>query len=290
MFCQKCGSKILNGRQFCIHCGAKIAAVASPTVTKAVQTQVVHEKNTQLISEIKKILPYVKRVERDLSQIEALKSQMQEDAIKQRRAQEARDNFVVNHLGFVFTVFSIISIVIGLPLTLLTQVEGMLGVGAVAGGIITYKLCQKIKEPDTQHYDPVQEAEEKIRDLEQELREYCANSNISAALDIVPREYCYVEALEYLLRVLQTGRAETMKEALNLYEEYMYREEMRSMQTQQSQAIDGVSEQIDLQTQLIENQGRQLSEQLGQVQRTANKAKRAAHVNTALNVYGLLKR
>ena len=77
-----------------------------------------------------------------------------------------------------------------------------------------------------------------------------------------------------------------MQQAINLYEEYMFRQEVKEIQTEQGIAIDKLNSKIDYQTQLINEQGKQLSD----VERSAVKAKKAARVSTALGIYNIIKK
>jgi len=51
--------------------------------------------------------------------------------------------------------------------------------------------------------------------------------------DIIPQKYLNLKAVLFLLEVLQTGRADSSKEAYNLYEEELHREKIQEMQEEQ---------------------------------------------------------
>ena len=59
-----------------------------------------------------------------------------------------------------------------------------------------------------------------LRDEEEGKRIIDANRNL---LSFLPYEYWYPMATEYILRMVQTGRAKTINEALVLYDEYLHR-------------------------------------------------------------------
>jgi uncharacterized membrane protein len=48
--------------------------------------------------------------------------------------------------------------------------------------------------------------------------------------DVIPQKYLNLKAVLFLLEVLQTGRADSAKEAYNLYEEELHREKIQEMQ------------------------------------------------------------
>lgn len=51
--------------------------------------------------------------------------------------------------------------------------------------------------------------------------------------DVIPQKYLNLKAVLFLLDVLQTGRADSAKEAYNLYEEELHREKIQEMQEEQ---------------------------------------------------------
>ena len=51
--------------------------------------------------------------------------------------------------------------------------------------------------------------------------------------DVIPQKYLNLKAVLFLLEVLQTGRADSAKEAYNLYEEELHREKIQDMQEEQ---------------------------------------------------------
>ena len=51
--------------------------------------------------------------------------------------------------------------------------------------------------------------------------------------DVIPQKYLNLKAVLFLLEVLQKGRADSAKEAYNLYEEELHREKIQEMQEEQ---------------------------------------------------------
>lgn len=47
-------------------------------------------------------------------------------------------------------------------------------------------------------------------------------------LNALPRDYCYYDAAVYFERVLANGQADSMKECLSLYEEYLHRQRLEA--------------------------------------------------------------
>ena len=66
----------------------------------------------------------------------------------------------------------------------------------------------------------------KINAAEKEYYEKIANDE--KRLGVVPSEYWYPEAIGYILRMIETERAETVAQALSLYDEYSYRQDTKN--------------------------------------------------------------
>ncbi len=72
-----------------------------------------------------------------------------------------------------------------------------------------------------------------------EIKQKCAefNTEYGHLTDFLPEEYCNSTVIPYLLNYVSTGRADTLKEALNLYEEQKFRWEMESRQRNMMEEI-----------------------------------------------------
>lgn len=293
MFCQKCGNKILDGGLFCTKCGAKVLAKTVSAVD-AVKAEQSAEQKELIITKLQQLLPYVTRVERELAHISDLKSKMKEDYERKEMREEGIVNLFQRSAGIIVAVWIILFGIIAFLLCCIApdwrdiNMVITMVIATVLTVFIIKKFCSYLMD-DTEYRMKRSQKEEELKKAEDDLQEYCKKSSVSSLLEIVPKEYCSKDAIEFLLRMFRNGRADTMKEAINLYEEYLYREDMKNAHNQHSEAIAGVSEQIDMQSQMIASQGRQLSEQMSGMERDLRKAKRATKVNTALSVYGMLK-
>ena len=86
-----------------------------------------------------------------------------------------------------------------------------------------------------------------------------------ATLSLLPPKYIYLEAIDYFIDVVTNMRADTIKEAVNLYEEHLHRQRMEAAQNklmeqqdkvlqlqQENKAIlDSISQSIDVSNQRI---------------------------------------
>ena len=106
-------------------------------------------------------------------------------------------------------------------------------------------------------YDERKSNEQKLQHL--------VNTNRNV-LNTVPKEYLYPMALEYFINVLKIGRADTMKEAMNLYEDQVHKWKMESF----------------AQASLV---AQQEANAIAAFNATANLVSAAANVGTAINTF-----
>ena len=304
MYCYKCGKEISEEGKFCTYCGTKITAepvrtvdnAAEPvrTVDNAVKTQDDTVRQS-LVQELTAILPHVKHVEQEKEKIDKLSQEIPDNIKSAKNAQEGM-NELFGAYGFIlFIVLVIACFIVEIPLIVLlgsaVSDELFLFIAVGAAFILCIVINEKIKTSIQE--DCERENREKKYELEttqENLREYCEKNNLSKMIEIVPKEYCYDAAISYILGTLRNGRAMDMQQAINLYEEYVFRQEVKEIQSEHGIAIDELNSKIDYQTQLIDEQGKQLSKQMSDVERSAVKAKRAARVSTALGIYNIIKK
>lgn len=96
---------------------------------------------------------------------------------------------------------------------------------------------------------------------------------------ILHEEYLHIGAVEYICECLEKGRADTLKEALNLYETFHY-------QLQQEMRADAFrAEQLENQRQILENQ-QAYQEGLSQLQQEVAQARREAAIDGFISAIG----
>ena len=74
---------------------------------------------------------------------------------------------------------------------------------------------------------------EESKQQEKVIEDFMKSEEMRNLSDIIPQKYLNLKAVLFLLEVLQTGRADSAKEAYNLYEEELHREKMQEMQEEQ---------------------------------------------------------
>ena len=113
-------------------------------------------------------------------------------------------------------------------------------VGGIAVGIILYRIVflSRIKANTT---SAMQAA-----DAEEAKGSTILEDNISE-LSVIPNDYWYPLATNYLLKVVQTGRAETVNQALQMFDEQLHRWKVEeanasivAQQQAQTEALKGI--------------------------------------------------
>lgn len=85
---------------------------------------------------------------------------------------------------------------------------------------------------------------QKLNDLNaqlQDLRAYqqeLAQEQAASTLSLLPPKYTYLEAIDFFIDVIVNLRADSMKEAVNLYEEHLHRQRMEDAQNKLAEQQD----------------------------------------------------
>lgn len=153
-----------------------------------------------------------------------------------------------------------------------SPVLGFIGiVAAIFLCIWVYKkVKQKLNEDDIRTVERTQKDRQTIEKISSEI-EQIAVSNADA-INEIPRDYRTYYAVSFFDKVLENGRAESMKEAMNLYEDHLHKMRMENMNQQ-----------------LIYRQNQQV-QMLAEVERNTRETKRAVDLNTAFNVLQYITR
>lgn len=115
--------------------------------------------------------------------------------------------------------------------------------------------------------------EQKLAELSEEKDAIWGTDAASRMLELIPEDYRSPNAVQYFLKAIQNQRADTLKEAINLFEEYRHQQRMENLQ----------------QTQInIANQNLKVQEQTRDATRDAayysKKAAKSAKFGNTLNV------
>lgn len=126
---------------------------------------------------------------------------------------------VVNGIVGFFAPASIQDIVLVITVIVVTFIglcKGIEEVRYAKGAPMRIEKCE----------EEVKEQEKKLATAKRELATYKSSEEWSKAVSYIPKDYFYLSAITKMKSFAANGRADTMKEALTLYEEFLHREKM----------------------------------------------------------------
>lgn len=162
---------------------------------------------------------------------------------------KARKNKTIFRVVAIVALITIVPSMVSTPLTLaLGNAGGIIGMPlSLVLGVLIYK---KIISPMIESYGRKAEKnyEESInRANESEAEGSRILSDNTYALSVIPEEYWYPMATNYLYKVIRAGRAESVSQALQMYDDQLHRwkieeanAEMVSQQKAQTVALKGI--------------------------------------------------
>lgn len=164
---------------------------------------------------------------------------------------------------------------------------GIVGLFAIVLGIIAFAIVSIIAAKDIQKHEVENEAEaqeyirknieplnQRLDEVKIALEELNNSGKIEWAIDIVGGELFSSVCVEELYSFVKSRRADSLKEALNLYDNTKHREKMEAMQ-----------EAIQYASMISANEATKQTVAMKEIEKSAQSAARTAKVNAAIN-YG----
>lgn len=243
------------------------------------------------LENLKKSLPIIEKIELFISKIDELDYGMakyeEEAERKKKENKEGKSGYVL--IGAIF-----LGIVVGsIAADFLNWNEA---VGAFLG-VIVFVIIFLIVSPDSSvesDYNIDNALKQKYIETERaknyffaEIERACESEDYEFARQCVPEEYFDTESVRYLIRLFETGRADTFKEAASIYDEYLYRNNMTELQRQQMDEVQQLRQDMNthmtVQNELLASQADNLKE----IQKNTRSTVRATKVNAVIGVvYG----
>lgn len=246
MYCSNCGAENQQDASFCCKCGAALKSKA-----------VVAQKNNNEIgldnNEINKIgqlaveLQQLDNVEKALQQRQKKQANLSQSINRNKRQLSNKSYLILTmggiSLGILFVLFFILTCTIAMILIFL-HIDSMISLkivfilSAIVTGVIVKKFYSRLKNmiekrllEETKKLEERQitiKAEcEQIENDRQKLRKA-----ISDKIGIIPPNYRYQMAVQYIYESFRNMRARNMTEAINLFEEQLHRWKMEASQQQ----------------------------------------------------------
>ena len=159
-------------------------------------------------------------------------------------------------------------------------------IGAIIGlfiGIIVTSLIYNTPKKEKEREDKADKyIEEKVVPIQNEIKvvdegleKLNATGKIDWAIGVVGEELFNPEDISGLAELVRTGRADNLKEALNLYDDVMHRKRMEAMQRDVVVAAEISATEAIKQTQQMQAQSQQLRQQSQQLQEISRNTKAA---------------
>lgn len=223
MFCSKCGMKNEDGAQFCSGCGAALIGGQSGEEIQQRQSE-----REELMKKLQQILPGLQSVETMDEKIQNLEEEQQ--TLSARSKGKLGRNIGI----FLGVYFASMCIWGGLIYATFSGTNDpfaavvILGTLILAGGITIIVLSHNA------NYKRCMAQINSITDMKHDLEKNreIAVKKLLPEIQFVPANYRYLIAVQYMLEAFQNQRADTFKEAINLYEEQLHRWKLENASAQ----------------------------------------------------------
>lgn len=235
MKCPSCGAEIKIDRTrkeaYCESCGNKLFVEDMQTTNQLGQP--VADEN--LVDLLKSVAPLY-------SEKASLADQMntKEDMIKSYQSQANSIKLPIYNTDYlrIYLIAAIVCVVLAL-ICLFASSYMFLFFGALAAGAVYLYIKTNEKQKITQEIEKnqldISELNKSFDDLDKKLSEY--------AIDAIPQQYRCSDAIDYFCEVLGNQRANTMQQAINLYEEDKRNKKNIEIQEAQLKSIEELTKQ-----------------------------------------------
>ncbi|NMA67033.1 MAG: hypothetical protein GX957_12500 [Clostridiaceae bacterium] len=229
----------------------------------------------------KELLDILKKAKDTIATAEKLQVEL-EGIEKSLEEIKKKTKDIENKSGFITYLGTIISAVLGISMF---KFIGLI-VGTVAGWFVFAiidsmvngsKNAEKAQNYYNENYPPM---ENKKNETLNKAKRFFYSPEFTEAREVIPNDYFDSISAEYLVKVVENKRADSIKEALNLYEEYLYRSRMEEMQRQQVEA----SQEAAKAQQEIAKAAKEQVRTSKQIARNTRATTRAVRLNTFINL------
>lgn len=222
MYCNNCGNLLKENVKFCPKCGTKVSQTDFVDIS---MTQTNDDKN-KLIKDLSIAIPIYEHLGELYKQIFELKDKQTIKWPVISKISNFALYFVLSQLlmTFLSTICDLIALIF--PSILNYTVGTIIIIISFVGGI---PLCKYILNYRYNYY------QKQIDEITDEIRTYLKQHDCPELYSL-PEQYRNYDSASFIYEVLNTGRADTLKEALNLYEQQVHvrRLENRQQQIQNS--------------------------------------------------------
>lgn len=201
----------------------------------------------EIIKEIESIFPLMERMQEYDNRMVSIQNKINEADENIKRKTSLRvliSNFMA---GFLL---------IGYLAALITHGSQIaFYVFGIAGGIFSFKFIANLRGPK-KDIEEKERLEKEFKEIDQQLIEELGDRYVEA-IKIIPSDYAYPECVYALHSYLVNGRADSLKEAINLFEEEQHRmrvEENQSRMDDKMREMEQIQESLDARVTMAETE------------------------------------
>ena len=192
------------------------------------------EERNIALEEVNQIIPVVERIENLYAQVTQLEQRSETIMADEERRKKRFKKLLRLPARLIVIATALVILHLNKKNLELTQAGIIFGVG-IATAIIFYFLMSKTvvgnMKPRKESLRRIASNDELIQQLHGEMGDYY-QQNIDL-LESFPPDYQYIEAVRFFQKALLNRRADSLKEAINLYEDYLYKQNMTETVRQQ---------------------------------------------------------
>lgn len=159
---------------------------------------------------------------------QAMAARADEERVRQNMNKRHKTDWKNMNYGRFFIGFIIlIPLMVAVDTTLkkMPFVSALLEIAILVGVVMLYlKRKARIKNKHEQTEAEINTMMPKMESISQEI--YRVTTENQEKINLMPRDYRYYDAVAFFESALANGRADSMKEAINLYEETIHRQNM----------------------------------------------------------------
>lgn len=289
MYCKECGTQIKADTRFCVGCGRKINHVG--LLSGASEFEIRQAERMDAISKLEAALGVTTHME----EFVAKQEYFNEEKVKAKNKYDE----IYNEMTTAQLIAGIIGIGIFIWVLVLVIKNGtflgfLIGEAFVVGAYcgfyfqvikpIILMATDKTRTQNALNYYETEMA--RIKKEEETLmtlvQMYMESNEFKNARDLVPEEYFDSISISYILKLLNDKRADSFKEAVNLYEDYLYKEDMKQMQMQQLQLQNDTLHQTKQLTNDINAHMRNQEQYMQNMAKDMRSTAEAAKLNTLI--------
>lgn len=225
MYCSKCGKQIDNNARFCPECGSTVAN------TELQETKKVNSSTAdrELVAAIGRLVNPINEVCKIAAATDSLNRSTEMN-------KQALSSIIYKYSKVFYFVFGVVGlfggfIVYGVFFRHLPSVVSLLFLFlCLVGGAILPAFL--IKQNKASLISAIERGEQQLSSNFQALNDICLKID-PKDMTLLPPSYRYGLAVDFIYKALINQRAMTMQEAVNLFEDQLYKDKMLSMQRQQ---------------------------------------------------------